>query len=133
MLPHRFSFWFLLTHSSPKTIQRCHEFVAIYISTTDTYSICINFHLFTLYSYMVNQYFLSFILFNFFSLFITLATSFIFDNLVITFFKLAFWFRQWQASKSLEFTITPVSLKIFRTVPSKLLPVLNNIPFLYIL
>ena len=50
---------------------------------------------------------------------ITLTTSFLFDNLIITFFGLAFCFRRWQASTSLEFTVTPVSLKIFRTVSSK--------------
>ena len=57
MLPHRFDAWSLLTHLSPKTIECCHEFVAIYISTTDIYSICINFHLCRFYSQMVNQYF----------------------------------------------------------------------------
>ena len=68
-------------------------------------------------------------LFNFFLLFITLVTSFLFDNLIITFFGLAFWFRRWQASTSLEFTVTPVSLKIFRTVSSELLfGMLSGIP-----
>ena len=131
MLPHRFDAWSLLTHLSPKTIECCHEFVAVYISTTNIHSICINFPLCRFYSQMVNQsqIFWGFILFNFFLLFITLVTSLLFDNLIIDFFGLAFWFSRWQASTCLEFTVTAVSLKIFRTVFSKLLfGILSGIP-----
>ena len=52
-------------------------------------------------------------------MFITLTTCLLFDSSIVL--VNCFWFRQWQSSTSLEFMVTPVSLKIFKTVCSKLL------------
>ena len=121
MLSHCLDALFLLTHLSPKRIEYCYGSVAVYISTTDIYGIYINFHLCKFYRQMVNQYFQVLYFLTSFCCSLPWPCLFSLDSLIITFFRLAFWFRWWQASTSLEYTVTPVSLKVFKTVSSKLL------------